>query len=78
MTFDIPLKELLADRYDPAEESPLRFQEAYELLVKRRDFLRGKYNACNAKEQRRANFKQAEGKTLGTTTLPERSGLIIL
>ena len=71
MTFDIPLEELLSDKYDPTEDSPLRFQEAYEELVKHRDLLREKYNAYNAKEQRRADFKQAQCKTLGGTILPE-------
>lgn len=78
MNFEISLKELLSGKYDPTEDSPLRFQEAYEQLVKHRNFLREKYNAYNAKEQRRADFKQAEGKTLGRTILPEHSELIFL
>ena len=49
MTFDVPLKELLSDKYDPTNDSPLRFQEAYDQLVKHRDHLREKYNT---KEQR--------------------------
>lgn len=68
MAVKLPLKDLLSENYNPAEDSPLRFCGNYGQLVEHRDVLRDQFNALreqfNAKEQRREGFTQAGGKRL--------------
>ncbi len=52
------LSFLLSKDYDPTDNSPSRFRQAYNDLAIHRDELREK---LNGKEQRRAKFNQAKG-----------------
>lgn len=61
MTSQRDLEFLLSNKYDPADDTPSRFCQAYNQLAKYRDDLR---NQCNSKEQTRAKIKQGEGQCL--------------
>ncbi len=70
MAFALGLPFLLSKDYDPTDNSPSRFRQAYNDLASYRDELREK---LNDKEQRRAKFNQAKGQYLSRGTNPRKN-----
>lgn len=65
------LNILLSTKYDPAYDNSSRFKQAYNQIAEYRDDL---CKHINAKEQKRADIRQAEGQCLGRNLSIERVG----
>ena len=58
MAFKLEFSFLLSKKYDPTDDSPSKFRQAYNHLASHGDDLREK---LNGKEQRRAKSKPTKG-----------------